>query len=70
MSKEHNLSDDMIKSVLHVFKRQVLQQFPDVDKNLYDTLRDIYGGKSKLQPSLFRTLKGIKYEGGRTSTYY
>ena len=50
MMKEHNLSDDMIKSVLHVFKRQILRNFPDMDKNLYNTMSDIYGGKSKWNP--------------------
>lgn len=47
MTKEHDLSGDMIKSVLHVFKRQILQQFPDMDKNLFNTMSDIYSGKSK-----------------------
>lgn len=43
--KEHNLSEDMIKSVLHVFKRQILQSYPNMDKSLHNTLLDIYGGK-------------------------
>ena len=48
LAAEQSLSDNMIKSALKTFNKDVLQQFPTIDINLSSVLFDIHNKKSKI----------------------